>query len=377
MRRASGIRPDLHRNGPAQLGGLRSDIGPSSVHDQLLHGRLGQGTNTARVGVRSARRVTSDLGIVAFTTSSHQYPPREIRIAAGWSGYDERSSMRLCTFEHAGRCEAGILRGNKILPISQVNAKRGADFPVEMLELINSNSGKALPTLSKGLEAEIPVTDVRMRIPYSNPGKVWCIGLNYRSHAEDLSEVQPEEPGSFMKPSSSFFEPGGTIELPPEDLSQEVDAEGELALVFGERCRDVPLEDVRDVLFGYTTTLDMTALDILARNTRYLQRAKSFDTFFSFGPVIVTVDEIDDIDSLEVLTVHNSRVFSRDFVANMKHRPLQLAAFHSRVMTFEPGDILSTGCPKGARIRPGDTVEARIEGVGQLHASVTRRGTTG
>ena len=284
--------------------------------------------------------------------------------------------MRLCTFEHAGQCEAGILRGNKILPISQVNAKRGADFPVELLELIKSDSGKALPTLSKGLEAEIPVAEVTMRIPYSNPGKVWCIGLNYRSHAEDLNEVQPEEPGSFMKPSSSFFEPGGAIELPPEDLSREVDAEGELALVFGERCRDVPLEEVKDVLFGYTTTLDMTALDILARNTRYLQRAKSFDTFFSFGPVIVTVDEIDDLDSLEVLTEHNGRVFSRDFVANMKHRPHQLAAFHSRVMTFEPGDILSTGCPKGARIRPGDTVEARIEGVGQLHASVTRRGTT-
>ncbi len=284
--------------------------------------------------------------------------------------------MRLCTFEHAGRCEAGILSDDKILPLSQINAKRGAEFPVGMLDLIKSDSGRALQALSRGLEAEIPVTEVQMRIPYSNPGKVWCIGLNYRSHAEDLSEVQPEEPGSFMKPSSSFFEPGGSIELPPEDLSQDVDAEGELALVFGKRCRDVPLEEVKDVLFGYTTTLDMTALDILARNTRYLQRAKSFDTFFSFGPVIVTVDEIDDLDRLEVLTVHNSRVFSRDFVENMKHRPLQLAAFHSRVMTFEPGDILSTGCPKGARIRPGDTVEARIEGVGQLHASVTRRRTT-
>ena len=284
--------------------------------------------------------------------------------------------MRLCTFEYAGHCEVGILRDNKILPVSQVNAKRGADFPVGMLELIESDSGKALQALSRGLEAEIPVTEVQMRIPYSNPGKVWCIGLNYRSHAEDLSEVQPEEPGSFMKPLSSFFEPGGAIELPPEDLSQDVDAEGELALVFGKRCRDVPLEDVKDVLFGYTTTLDMTALDILARNTRYLQRAKSFDTFFSFGPVIVTADEIDDLDALEVLTVHNSRVFSRDFVANMKHRPLELAAFHSRVMTFEPGDVLSTGCPKGARLHPGDTVEARIEGVGQLHASVTRRGMT-
>ena len=281
--------------------------------------------------------------------------------------------MRLCTFEHAGTTETGILKGDRILPISQVNAKRGADFPLGMLELIESEASQALGALTRGLEPEIPVAEARLRLPYRNPGKVWCIGLNYRSHAEDLSEVQPEEPGSFMKPSSSFFEPSGSIELPPEDLSRDVDAEGELALIFGKRCRDVPLESVRDVVFGYTTTLDMTALDILARNTRYLQRSKSFDTFFSFGPIIVTADEVDDVDSLEVQTIHNSRVFSRDFVYNMKHRPYSLAAFHTRVMTFEPGDVLSTGCPKGARIQPGDTVEARINGVGRLQASVTRR----
>ena len=281
--------------------------------------------------------------------------------------------MKLCTFEHAGACEAGILDSGKILPVSQVNAKRGADFPTELLPLIESGSRDALRVLAQGLTPEIPLDEARLRIPFAKPGKVWCIGLNYKSHAEDLSEVQPEEPGSFMKPSSSFFEPGGAIELPPEDLSRDVDAEGELALVFGKRCREVPLAEVREELFGYTTALDMTALDVLARNTRYLQRSKSFDTFFSFGPVIVTTDEIEDIDSLEVQTLHNGRVFSRDFVSNMKHRPFQLAAFHTRVMTFEPGDILSTGCPKGARIQSGDTVEARIEGVGRLRASVTRR----
>ncbi len=285
--------------------------------------------------------------------------------------------MRLCTFEYAGATEAGILKDGKILPVSQLNSKRGANFPCALLSLIQSDAAPALRALAQGVEAEIPLQDVRLRIPYANPGKVWCIGLNYRSHAEDLSEVQPEEPGSFMKPSSSFFEPGGAIELPPEDLTSDVDAEGELALVFGKRCRDVPLEEVPGVLFGYTTTLDMTALDILARNTRYLQRSKSFDTFFSFGPVIVTADEIDDVNALEVQTIHNSEVFSRDFVSNMRHRPFKLAAFHSRVMTFEPGDILSTGCPKGARIKPGDTVEALIEGVGQLRARVTRRQTAG
>jgi 2-keto-4-pentenoate hydratase/2-oxohepta-3-ene-1,7-dioic acid hydratase in catechol pathway len=282
--------------------------------------------------------------------------------------------MRLCTFEHADARQPGILRGDKILPVSEVNAKRGARFPLELLELIQTENLDALADLAKGLEASIPASEVTLRLPYPRPGKVWCIGLNYKSHAEDINAVQPDEPGAFMKPSSSIFEPGGWIELPPERLTKDVDAEGELAIVFGKRCREVPIEEIEDVILGYTTTLDLTALDILAKNPRYLQRSKSFDTFFSFGPVIVTKDEVADVNALEVITKHNGEAFSRDFVRNMRHLPYKLASFHTDVMTFEPGDILSTGCPKGARIKPGDTVEAYIEGVGSLKANVKRRG---
>ena len=282
--------------------------------------------------------------------------------------------MRLCTFEHSDARQPGILRGDKILPISEVNAKRGARFPLELLALIQTENLDALADLSQGLAAALPLAEVALRIPYPRPGKIWCIGLNYKSHAEDINAVQPDEPGAFMKPSSSVFEPGGFIELPPERLTKDVDAEGELAIVFGKRCREVPIESIEDVILGYTTTLDLTALDILAKNPRYLQRAKSFDTFFSFGPVIVTKDEVADVNALEVVTKHNGQVFSRDFVRNMRHLPYKLASFHTDVMTFEPGDILSTGCPKGARIKQGDTVEAYIEGVGSLKASVKRRG---
>ena len=282
--------------------------------------------------------------------------------------------MRLCTFESSDARQAGIVRGDKILPVSEVNGKRGARFPLELLELIQTENVDALADLSGGLEADIPLDAVSLRLPYPRPGKVWCIGLNYKSHAEDIKAVQPDEPGAFMKPSSSIFEPGGAIELPPERLTKDVDAEGELAIVFGKRCREVPIEEIEDVILGYTTTLDLTALDILAKNPRYLQRSKSFDTFFSFGPVIVTKDEIADVNELEVITKHNGEVFSRDFVRNMRHLPYKLASFHTDVMTFEPGDILSTGCPKGARIQPGDTVEAYIEGLGSLKANVKRRG---
>src|SRR5262249_56283601 len=130
---------------------------------------------------------------------------------------------------------------------------------------------------------------------------IWCIGLNYLSHAEDIQARQPEEPGSFMKPSSALVEPAGEILLPPIEISNEVDAEGELGVIIGKECRDVPVELVPEVIFGYTTTLDMTALDVLRRNTRYLTRAKSFDTFFSFGPVIVTPHDIPHVHPLPLL----------------------------------------------------------------------------
>jgi 2-keto-4-pentenoate hydratase/2-oxohepta-3-ene-1,7-dioic acid hydratase in catechol pathway len=118
--------------------------------------------------------------------------------------------------------------------------------------------------------------------------------------------------------------------------------------------------------------MDLTALDILRKNPRYLTRSKSIDTFFSFGPVIVTSDEIPDVEALEVITEHNDGVCSRDFVRHMRTRPLELIRFHSDHMTLNAGDVFSTGCPKGARIKAGDRVRSRIEGVGLLSATVTQ-----
>ena len=158
----------------------------------------------------------------------------------------------------------------------------------------------------------IPLAEIEPRLPYEVPPKIWCIGLNYKSHAEDIDAVQPEEPGSFMKPASCMFQPGGDIVLPPPEVSDDVDAEGELAVIIGRSCRFVPVEKAREVIYGFTTTLDLTALDVLRKNPRYLTRAKSIDTFFSFGPVIVTADEVPDIDALEIITEHNgARLFAR------------------------------------------------------------------
>ncbi len=278
--------------------------------------------------------------------------------------------MRLMTFRHPlrrpGSEHAGVLTPDGIVPVPGINALHGLDIPDSLLGIIELGL-REIPVAGV---RPLPLAEIEIRLPYPVPPKIWCIGLNYKSHAEDIDAVQPEEPGSFMKPASCMFQPGGEILLPPPEISDDVDAEGELALIIGRRCRFVPVEYARDVIYGFTTALDLTALDVLRKNPRYLTRAKSIDTFFSFGPVIVTADEIPDIDSLEVITEHNGAVHSRDFVRNMKHGPLSLVAFHSGFFTLNPGDVISTGCPKGARIKPGDTVCSRIDGLGKLSASV-------
>jgi 2-keto-4-pentenoate hydratase/2-oxohepta-3-ene-1,7-dioic acid hydratase in catechol pathway len=275
--------------------------------------------------------------------------------------------MRLMTFRYAGQDHAGVLTSEGVAPVLEINSKHSLRIPNSLLEIIQEDI-REIPVAGV---RPLPLSEIEPRLPYAVPPKIWCIGLNYKSHAEDIDAVQPEEPGSFMKPASCMFQPGGNIVLPPPEVSSDVDAEGELGVVIGRACRFVPREKARSVIYGFTTTLDLTALDVLRKNPRYLTRAKSIDTFFSFGPVIVTADEAPDIEALEVITEHNGGVCSRDFVRNMKTRPLELVAFHSDFFTLHPGDIISTGCPKGARIKAGDSVRARIEGVGELSANVT------
>jgi 2-keto-4-pentenoate hydratase/2-oxohepta-3-ene-1,7-dioic acid hydratase in catechol pathway len=275
--------------------------------------------------------------------------------------------MRLMTFRYAGQDHAGVLTSEGVAPVLEINSKHSLRIPNSLLEIIQEDI-REIPVAGV---RPLPLSEIEPRLPYAVPPKIWCIGLNYKSHAEDIDAVQPEEPGSFMKPASCMFQPGGNIVLPPPEVSSDVDAEGELGVVIGRACRFVPREKARSVIYGFTTTLDLTALDVLRKNPRYLTRAKSIDTFFSFGPVIVTADEAPDIEALEVITEHNGGVCSRDFVRNMKTRPLDLVAFHSDFFTLNPGDIISTGCPKGARIKAGDSVRARIEGVGELSANVT------
>ena len=183
-------------------------------------------------------------------------------------------------------------------------------------------------------------------------GKLLGIGLNYADHAADLSEDRPDEPASFFKPASAATGPGGPIRLPPESESERVTAEAELAVVIGRTCSDVPADRADDVIAGYLPVIDVTAEDVLARNPRFLTRAKSYDTFLVLGPRLAVPGPDGSFADLEVRTVVDGTVEARNVVGNMRFSPRELVAFHSRVMTLEPGDLVSTGTPGAYRSAP-------------------------
>ncbi|WP_029421124.1 fumarylacetoacetate hydrolase family protein [Alicyclobacillus macrosporangiidus] len=278
--------------------------------------------------------------------------------------------MRLVTIKNPGEETLAVRLGEAVLPVPALNRLTGRDFPADLGVLLESGRLEELADAVRVVQAEqreaaakdsIPLEACRFGPLYRRPRKIWGIGLNYREHAGDLNAVHPtEEPASFMKADTTIIGPGDDIVLPPQ--SQRVTAEAELAVIIGKRCKDVPLEEAPSVVAGFTTVIDMTAEDILQKNPRFLTRAKNFDTFFSFGPEFVTVDEVADVDQLKVGTYVNGRLHRENVVANMTFRPLFLVSFHSQVMTLLPGDIISTGTPGAAVIRPGDVAECRIDG---------------
>ncbi|HZY57340.1 MAG TPA: fumarylacetoacetate hydrolase family protein, partial [Rubrobacteraceae bacterium] len=218
----------------------------------------------------------------------------------------------------------------------------------------------------------VPYARVRYGPLYRRPRKIRGIGLNYVEHAGDLQETAPsEEPASFMRPDTTIIGPEEEIQLPNQ--SERVTGEAELGLVIGREARNISEEEAPSVVAGLTTILDMTAEDILRKNPRYLTRAKSFDTFFSFGPQLVTLDEVGEMGDLTVATVLNGEVRRKNVVSNMTFSPAFLVSFHSKVMTLLPGDVISTGTPGAVEIQDSDVVSCHIDRFEPLSNPVRRQ----
>jgi 2-keto-4-pentenoate hydratase/2-oxohepta-3-ene-1,7-dioic acid hydratase in catechol pathway len=204
------------------------------------------------------------------------------------------------------------------------------------------------------------IHDVKILTPVK-PSKIVCVGLNYQDHARELNMDLPEEPVIFLKPPTSVT---GTLDqiIYPSSSSQ-VDYEAELAMIISRKAQKIEEEEAADYIGGYTVLNDVTARDLQSKDVQWT-RAKSFDTFCPIGPCIET--ELDP-SNLKISLKLNDEIKQDSSTSNMIFTPQRLVEFISHIMTLNPGDVIATGTPPGVgQIKPGDIVEAEVEGVGIL-----------
>ena len=316
--------------------------------------------------------------------------------------------MRLVTFRYQGRDAVGALVAGQLLDLSRAYAAHlhsagipnaeplaRAQLPEEMVGFLAAGerslvaAGRAIEAMSDmtargeaptGIRGEpllLPLDQVRLLAPVPRPGKVICIGLNYRDHAAEMGLALPERPTIFTKFSTSVIGPSDPVVLPP--ISAEVDWEVELAVVIGKTARAVREEDALDYVAGYTVLNDVSARDLQIRlgGSQWVW-GKSLDSFCPMGPVLVTRDDLPDPGNLGVSLRVNGVTMQSSNTANLVFGVPQLVSFLSQAITLEPGDVIATGTPGGVGmgrkppvfLKAGDRMEAEVEGIGVLENPV-------
>jgi 2-keto-4-pentenoate hydratase/2-oxohepta-3-ene-1,7-dioic acid hydratase in catechol pathway len=221
-----------------------------------------------------------------------------------------------------------------------------------------------------------PLRRVRLLAPVPDPGRnVFCVGRNYADHAAERGAAVPEYPEYFTKPGTAVVGPGDDIVH--HAVTRELDYEVELAVVIGAGGRDIARGDALGHVFGYTIINDVTARDLQKRHTQWF-KGKSLDTFCPMGPVLVTADEVPDPQALGITLRVNGQPRQQSHTSKMIFPVAQCIEVLSQAMTLLPGDIIATGTPDGVGaasgnfLKPGDRVEAEVEGIGVLANKVVR-----
>lgn len=279
--------------------------------------------------------------------------------------------MRLVTYDVEGAGpRAGVLDGTVVRDVW------GLDDPVPPPERTVSSLLRAgLVGEIEPAGPELGLVDVRLLPPVGDPQKIVCIGLNYRSHAEEAGLEPPETPTFFAKFRNALAPPGGQVRLP--GYSEKVDFEAEVAFVVGSRCKDVAEEDALGCIAGYTLLNDLSARDYQFKTMQWMP-GKVFDGSAPCGPALVTPDEAGDPDAIEISLTLNGETMQSASTADLIHGIPALVSFLSRLMTLEPGDIVATGTPAGVGsvreprvwLKPGDEVVVSSPTLGELRTTL-------
>jgi len=275
--------------------------------------------------------------------------------------------MRLVTYDAGQGPRAGILRNERVF----------GSWEGDLAALLRGPGIEALEEQADGAEGT-PLDDVRLLPPVLTPAKIVCLGLNYRSHAEEAGLEAPETPTFFAKWPNSLAPAGAEVPLPA--YSQKVDYEAEVAFVIGRRSKDLPEDEALEAIAGYTLLNDLSARDFQFKTPQW-QPGKVFDGSAPCGPALVTPDEAGPHDAIEIRLDLNGTTMQHATTADLIHPIPAVVAHLSMLMTLEPGDLISTGTPAGVGsvrkprvwLNPGDEVVVESPTLGRLANTLGER----
>lgn len=276
--------------------------------------------------------------------------------------------MRFVTFEQSGEPPAlpGVLIDDRVIDLRKAgfrDLRSVLEEGAAVIARVRTFLGGAPP--SSALES------VKLLAPIPNPGKILCMGLNYRDHAAEAHLEIPKYPVIFAKYANTLIGSGGEIVLPKN--SRKPDYEAEFAFVIGRRARHVQAGNWREYVFGYMNANDVSARDYQMSVSQWTM-GKNFDTFAPMGPWLVSADEIADPHNLDISLTLNGETMQSSNTRELIFKIPETLAFLSSVMTLEPGDVVLTGTPAGVGfsrkpprwLAAGDEIVVRIEGLGEL-----------
>jgi 2-keto-4-pentenoate hydratase/2-oxohepta-3-ene-1,7-dioic acid hydratase in catechol pathway len=281
--------------------------------------------------------------------------------------------MKLVTYRADGRARAGVQSSGGVLDAAKL---LGVDA-ISVRELIASERVTELAELAGqgGEEGLEPLVPDQLLPPLPDPDKIVCVGLNYRSHAAEAGIDPPEHPTFFAKFRNALAPPDATVELPA--ASEKVDYEAEVAFVFGRRCKDVEPDQALDSIAGYMLLNDLSARDLQFATPQWMP-GKVFDGSAPCGPAIVTPDEAGAPDAISFTLDLNGERMQDASTSDLIFSVAELVARLSHWMTFEPGDIVSTGTPSGVGsvrdprvwLKAGDEIVISSPTLGQLRTLI-------
>jgi 2-keto-4-pentenoate hydratase/2-oxohepta-3-ene-1,7-dioic acid hydratase in catechol pathway len=294
-------------------------------------------------------------------------------------------TLKLVTIDHSRNSHLGVKLDNNVFDITAaLKTFPEEGIPTDIMSVI-ANSEAVIPVIERyiarvleGATAELSFFLDESQVSYgpcvTNPGKIICVGLNYRKHAEETNAAIPQYPILFNKFNNTIAAPGDDIPLPNRVTSQ-VDYEAELVIVIGKQAKYVSKEQALSHVFGYCNVNDLSARDLQMRTQQWLL-GKSCDKFSPLGPYLVTADEVGDPNQLTITCTVNGETRQNSHTSDMIFHCDEIVSYISQHMTLSPGDIILTGTPEGVvlgkpvdqrvYLKHGDVVTIEIEKLGAL-----------